>query len=157
MITQKRLMELLNYDQETGDFTWRNRCGSRRAGAVAGYYAPNGRVVICIDGEDHYAHRLAFLYVNGTRPKRRIYHINRRFEDNWFSNLRLIDSPRKRKAKRKKREKRNKDGLTNLQIVEIQLSTLSEFELAERYPTSIYVIRRIKQEINGLMLTHRKY
>lgn len=68
-LTQARLKEVLNYDPETGVFTWKARANvqwdARYAGATAGCENGQGYILICIDGCLYRAHRLAWLYVHG--------------------------------------------------------------------------------------------
>ena len=89
-LTAERLREVLDYDQETGVFTWKIRTHSRvKAGDVAGALRPDGYIQISIDGCLHRAHRLAWLYVTGESPPSEIDHINCVKNDNRISNLRL--------------------------------------------------------------------
>jgi hypothetical protein len=88
-LTAARLKELLNYDPETGVFTWassphRNDLVGKQAGGVT----ERGYVKIRVDGTTHRAHRLAWLYVHGQWPQDRIDHINGDSTDNRISNLR---------------------------------------------------------------------
>lgn len=72
MLTQEQLKELLNYDQETGVFTWRTQLGNPRIGAVAGTMAGKGEhktLRIGIGGKSYLAHRLAWLYMHGEWPQ----------------------------------------------------------------------------------------
>lgn len=92
MLTQARLKELLRYDPEAGIFYWLERPGCRRfntrfAGKVAG--TPfEGYVKIVLDEEQHLAHRLAWLYVNGEWPARGLDHRDRVRSHNRLRNLR---------------------------------------------------------------------
>jgi len=85
-----RLLRLLNYDPETGIFTWLVSNSNRvKVGDVAGTLNNKGYVVITIDGKLHQAHRLAFLYMTGFIPKE-VDHINRQTYYNAWSNLRSV-------------------------------------------------------------------
>jgi hypothetical protein len=89
-LTQKRLKEVLHYDPETGDFIWRvslNR--STHVGDIAGYIN-HGYIEIGIDCRRHYAHRLAFLYMEGYFPEHTVDHIDRYPDNNKWENLRHV-------------------------------------------------------------------
>lgn len=89
MLTAELLRELLDYDRETGIFTWRiDRQGGARAGRVAGSFGGHKYQRIHVAGELHYAHRLAWLYVTGEWPSDQIDHIDRDKANNSFANLR---------------------------------------------------------------------
>ena len=89
MITQKRLKELLTYDQETGVFIWNvNRRGGRaKIGYVAGQHDRKGYLRIGIEGNRYQGHHLAWLYVFGFMPEQ-IDHKNEAKGDNRICNLR---------------------------------------------------------------------
>jgi hypothetical protein len=87
-LTQQTLRTFLDYDKETGVFTWRVQRGrSTQVGTVAGYLV-KGYVKIKLFGKIYFAHRLAWLYVNGVWPDDQIDHINCVRDDNRFCNLR---------------------------------------------------------------------
>ena len=88
MITQERLKELLDYNPETGLFTWLVSKGTRREDGIAGSLHPEGYWQIGIDGKLYKAHRLAWLYMTGEWPKDQIDHINGIRDNNRFINLR---------------------------------------------------------------------
>ena len=91
MLTQCELKELLNYDRETGIFTWKvNGSKGVKAGRVAGFNVRGYRQV-SIRNKNYYLHRLAWLYVFGISPTRDIDHINRVKNDNRILNLREVD------------------------------------------------------------------
>ncbi|KKP81580.1 MAG: hypothetical protein UR84_C0021G0002 [candidate division WS6 bacterium GW2011_GWD1_35_594] len=90
MITHDRLLELLDYNQSTGVFTWRaNRSHNAMAGNVAGSNGrKDGYVYISIDNKQYRAHRLAFLYVTGSLPTGQVDHRDRVRHNNKWDNLR---------------------------------------------------------------------
>lgn len=90
-LTAARLRALFNYSKITGLFTRLVTVSSRaRAGQVAGCVNKNGYLVIRIDGVLHYAHRLAFLYVNGEWPSLEIDHEDTDPANNSWRNLRDV-------------------------------------------------------------------
>lgn len=104
MITQEYLKECLVYDPETGVFTWKERprehfssdriCNSwntRYSNKQAGVIDARGYVKICIGSRAYKSHRLAWLYVYGTSPKKHIDHRNGIKTDNRIENLRDVD------------------------------------------------------------------
>lgn len=90
-LTQKRLKEVLSYNEETGVFIWKiDRQGTGcRKGKKANAIETVGYSVICIDKQKYKAHRLVFLYVYGNMPEHQVDYINHIKTDNRFCNLRL--------------------------------------------------------------------
>ena len=85
----ERVRELLDYNPDTGVFTWKvKRGGKAQAGTVAGYEHVTGYWYIAIDKKYYPAHRLAWLYIHGVEPENDIDHINHQRSDNRISNLR---------------------------------------------------------------------
>lgn len=108
-LTADRVRELLNYDAETGQFTWRvDRTGKARVGARAGTLQNNGAASIGIDGKVYLAHRLAWLWTHGEWPASGIDHINGDRSDNRLDNLRSA-TPMQNGANRCL-DRRNKSG-----------------------------------------------
>jgi hypothetical protein len=87
-VTAERLRDALDYDPDTGWFTWRATRGRAKAGARAGRLNANGYWEIGVDGRLHQAHRLAWLYVHGAWPADQIDHVNGVRDDNRIANLR---------------------------------------------------------------------
>ena len=88
-VTHERLRELLDYDPETGVFTWKANRIRVRPGERAGRVLPDGYIAIGVDGRRYQAHRLAWLYMTGKWPEGMIDHINLDRQDNRWENLRL--------------------------------------------------------------------
>jgi len=87
-ITQDLLKELLNYNRDTGVFTWKvNRGRNAKAGDVAGSKNSKGYMQIKISSKLYQSHRLAWLYEYGEFPEIGIDHINHNKEDNRIENL----------------------------------------------------------------------
>jgi hypothetical protein len=91
MLTQKELKRLVNYNEETGIFSWKiNRPCQINKDDLIGSKDKNGYLTVHI-GKRHYKlHRLVFLYVKGRFPKKNIDHINGTKTDNRFNNLREV-------------------------------------------------------------------
>ena len=88
-LTHERLLELLNYDPDTGVFTWRVFTSSRTAaGSVAGTIKQDGYISIKIEGELFRANRLAWFYMTKKWPSFLIDHANTLRSDNSWVNLR---------------------------------------------------------------------
>lgn len=110
MVTQERLKELLNYDPDTGVFTWKRRdwyTGKREAWNVKYADKPagcvhdsTGYVKIRVDKRLYLAHRLAWIYVHGKISDMEIDHINHNGVDNRLVNLRLATSKQNKFNKR---------------------------------------------------------
>lgn len=90
MLTKERLDEVLDYNPETGLFTWRIQASSRALiGTTAGTPNAYGHRQIRVDGRLYYEHRLAFLAMTGAFPPFQVDHINGVRSDNRWSNLRF--------------------------------------------------------------------
>jgi hypothetical protein len=89
-LTLRRVKQVLDYDQDTGVFTWKVATAtSTKVGTVAGTVY-DGYRRITIDGVRMFAHRLAWWYSVGKKPTRLIDHINGLRDDNRIANLRQV-------------------------------------------------------------------
>lgn len=85
------LRSILDYNPETGAFTWKVRPSARTfAGDVAGCLDKEGYRILKYRRKIYFQHRLAWLYVHGEWPKHSIDHINGAKSDNRIANLRDV-------------------------------------------------------------------
>ena len=90
-ITIEHLRESLDYNAQTGIFTWRkNHRRPDLIGKIAGSIHSAGYICIAIHNVKRLAHRLAWFYVTGVMPEGHIDHINGNKLDNSFGNLRQV-------------------------------------------------------------------
>ena len=81
----------LSYDPDTGHFWWKKKGFSRRFGLPVGHGSKNGYCRVGIMGKKFYAHRLAFVLMEGHLPEE-VDHINCDKSDNRWSNLRASNT-----------------------------------------------------------------
>jgi hypothetical protein len=85
----EQINKILDYNPETGIFTWKVTRGRAKIGSVAGNITTQGYVEIRINRISYKAHRLAWLMTYNEFPKVGIDHINGIRNDNQISNLRI--------------------------------------------------------------------
>lgn len=124
-LTQEYVRSLFEYDPETGVLTWKERprehfssdriwngTNTRCAGRPTGRRAnSDGYLDVCIDGVLYKAHRIIWLWCNGTMPNE-VDHDNGVRSDNRIDNLR--DSSRAGNMKNKGMRKDNRSGVTGV-------------------------------------------
>lgn len=110
-ITQKQIMEYLEYNPETGVFTAAKTHGALwRKGKVVGHKNKSGYITITLLGKLRKAHRLAWIYVYGEDIDRyEIDHINGDKSDNRICNLRI--SSHQQNMFNMKKKSTNKSGV----------------------------------------------
>jgi len=91
-------MQCLNYDPDTGEFTWKMRASgpkwwnTRFAGRAAGKACGKGYLQVNVKGEHYLLHRLAWAIMSGYFPDVQVDHIDGDKANNSWSNLRLASS-----------------------------------------------------------------
>jgi hypothetical protein len=88
-IDRSRLLEVLDYDPNTGIFRWKVKVSNFvKVGGQAGMVRRDGYRAISFGERLYTAHRLAWFYVHGFWPVDQLDHVNRERDDNRIANLR---------------------------------------------------------------------
>ena len=112
------LKSRLNYNPETGIFTWKFKNNNTKGnkifntkfgGKIAGGKVSDGYLAIGVNGKLIKTHRLAYLFMTGEWPNDEIDHINGNPSDNRWKNLRAVS--RWENNRNSKIQKNNTSGL----------------------------------------------
>lgn len=115
-LTREEVAELLEYDPNTGVFTWKAITSNRvKAGIRAGTVNGRGYRLIGVNGKQVPAHRLAFLFMTGKWPAKYVDHINGQRDDNRFPNLRDVTQTVNMQNQKKARQD-SKTGLLGVTL-----------------------------------------
>ena len=128
-ITQDLLKEFLDYNKDSGNFTWKirdrkwfdydsifkswnSRYANKEAGSIQTAKSGTKYLIIVIFGKSRKAHRLAWIYENGNTPFKHLDHINGEGTDNRIINLREVTKGQN--SRNMKMDKRNTSGCTGV-------------------------------------------
>ena len=113
-LTQSEIIQVLNYNPDSGIFTWRHNS------AIAGYLRPRGYIEILIGRTLYSAHRVAWLYMTGIWPDKSIDvdHIDMIRSNNSWKNLRLAT-----RSQNKCNMKKHKDNTSGYKGVYFEKSS----------------------------------
>lgn len=127
MPTQKYLKECFSYNKTDGLLTWIDRpqkhfktkqawkaFNSNFSGTIAGCVSKRGYRVLTMDCKRHYAHRLIYIFCNGSLSNQ-VDHIDGVRDNNKLSNLRDVGSIDNLKNKRINHN--NKSGIPGVRRV----------------------------------------
>jgi hypothetical protein len=101
----------LNYNPETGLFTWAKKGRAIVKGGIAGSKTVEGYWQIKLGYSVYRAHRLAWYIVNSAWPENEIDHINGDRSDNRIDNLRVVDRAGNSQNRRKAMKNNFSSGL----------------------------------------------
>ena len=101
MIECKRLQQLFIYNPTTGILVRRISRGGMASGEEVGCKSKNGALIVRVDYEIHYVHRVVFAMHYGRWPNSQIDHINGIPNDNRIENLREATASQNSSNRRK--------------------------------------------------------
>jgi hypothetical protein len=146
-ISAELARQLLDYDPETGAFTWRKRraetferpgkklsdghvrrWNERYAGKPAGgANRTSGYMTITINKRRYQSHRLAWLITFGRWPSRLLDHINRDQADNRLKNLRL--ATKALNSQNRKTNRNNTSGVPGVNFIKLEKAWMARIML----------------------------
>jgi hypothetical protein len=152
-ITADYVRSILLYKKTTGELFWRkrpladfksknswSRWNNRYAGKLAGCEDGSGRIIIRIFKQTFFAHRLAFLIVEGRWPKEQIDHRDGDSLNNKWRNLReCYDFENKQNMKKMAHSRNTYPGV---------------YRQVQRYKDKEYISYHARVRIKGV--SHRK-
>lgn len=113
LVSHARLLDLLLYDGQTGDFYWKRSQGTARKGNRAGYLKrSDGYWRITIDKVTYLAHRLAWFYTYSIWPQDQLDHMDADKQNNRIANIRPSNHTlNQHNAHRRRDNKSGKSGV----------------------------------------------
>lgn len=164
MISITKLKDMLNYDPDTGLFTWAENVKeynkTKFEGDPIGSKHKSGYIQIKLQGKVYQAHRLAWYYYHGVLPNGYIDHINHNKEDNRIANLRDVSA--EDNAKNRTVSKSTTTGHQNIWyckdrykfIVQIRSKTHGRFERTYDTIEEAIEVRNQKLKEFGFHINH---
>lgn len=111
---RRRIMEVVEYDSETGLFRWKKPYRNQKKGWFQPSRNCRGYRHVWVLGTQYKAHRIAWIIHYGLIPKNQIDHENRDRGDNRIKNLREVTNSQNQKNS--KRRVNNKTGVPGVHV-----------------------------------------
>ena len=111
MLTHERLLQVFDYNPDTGVFKRKLKQTGVSQGAVSGSRNNEGYLVTSVDSKIYKCHRLAWFYMVGKWPEGQIDHINGQKDDNRFQNLRDVSKVQNTQNQRRAQRSNKSTGV----------------------------------------------
>lgn len=160
-LTVERVKCLFIYDPDSGVFTRRVQVSNQHVGDTVGCLGKRGYLVANIDGKIQYLHRVAWLYMTGSWPVKKLGHKNRIKTDNRWDNLRIAsDYQNASNTSRKNKSNTDVRGVyfctrTSMYVAEVRHR--GKRVLYKRYKTleeAKCVVEQIRSKYHGEFAVH---
>lgn len=113
--TQTDLLNVLSYDELSGNITLINTSLSGKSGDVFGYPHSGGYITVCIGKKEYLAHRIIWFMKTGEWPLE-VDHIDHDRSNNRWLNLRALSTSRDNQLNMGKR-RNNSSGVNGVRIL----------------------------------------
>jgi hypothetical protein len=150
--TQSDLLQVFDYDEESGEIRHKLDTWKASAGDLATYEHGEGYLTVSLGGKEYLAHRLIWLMKQGYWPYQ-IDHVDHNRSNNAWSNLREVLGQDNQKNMSKKRS--NSSGVTGVRI--LPTGKFCAYIMVNRKQISLGSYDVLEEAVHARSLAEQRY